>query len=97
MATYSVASSPTFAHFGNQSAVAQVQHDVISTRTRHLDLHYHHLRDLVKRYNLAVKWISTKDQVADALTKPMDRNSMAKFINQLDGLAVSKGVEVLEL
>ena len=54
--------------------MAQVQHDVISTRTRHLDLHYHHLRDLVKRYNLAVKWISTKDQVADALTKPMDRN-----------------------
>ena len=46
----------------------------MSSRTRHIDLHYHHVRDLVKRYILAVKWISTKDQVADALTKPMDRN-----------------------
>jgi hypothetical protein len=43
-------------------------------RTKHIGIKYHHFADQIKNGNVAVEKIDTKDQWADALTKPLARD-----------------------
>jgi hypothetical protein len=40
-------------------------------RTKHIEIDYHFVRDRVASKTLVVKFLSSKDQLADALTKPL--------------------------
>ena len=40
-------------------------------RTKHIGLKYHHFRSKVKKGLVTVKYIDTKNQLADILTKPL--------------------------
>jgi hypothetical protein len=40
-------------------------------RTKHIEIDFHFVHDKVCNKELAVKFISSKDQLADALTKPL--------------------------
>ena len=40
-------------------------------RTKHIELDFHYVRDQVQSKQLTVQFISTKDQLADPLTKPI--------------------------
>lgn len=44
---------------------------VFHTQIKHMTLHFNYVRELVKRKVLQVAHISTKDQLADGLTKPL--------------------------
>ena len=70
----------------NRSAVAQVLHDSISTRVRHVDIKYHFIRSLARSRIILVEWIQSADQRADGLTKALNRVAFQRFLNQLDGL-----------
>ena len=70
--------------------MAQVYHDAISQRTRHIDVAYHHVRDLAYKQLVDILWIGTTDQLADALTKPVPRQALRVFIDRLDRLSMSK-------
>ena len=45
-------------------------------RTKHIDVKYHYVRDVVTQGKLKVCKISTHDNLADMMTKPV---SVAKF------------------
>ena len=40
-------------------------------RTKHIELDFHFVRDKVSNKELTVKFISSRDQLADSLTKPL--------------------------
>jgi hypothetical protein len=54
-------------------------------RTKHIEIDFHYVHDQVQRKQLTVQFISTKDQLADSLTKPV---SPHKFQNTLANLNV---------
>jgi hypothetical protein len=43
--------------------------EVSSTRTKHIDIRYHQVRDEIERGDIRVEWVSTEKQLADILTK----------------------------
>ena len=47
------------------------------TRTKHIEIDVHFVRDLVSAKALSIRFISSKDQIADTFTKPL---ATAKFI-----------------
>jgi hypothetical protein len=49
-------------------------------RTKHIDLRYHFIKDLVQKGNLNVKYLQTEKMVADVLTKPLCAEKHYKFI-----------------
>jgi len=53
--------------------------------TKHIKIDFHYMRDQVQRKQLMVQFISTKDQLADSLTKSV---SPRKFQNTLANLNV---------
>ena len=44
--------------------------------TKHLSVKLHHFRDYVERGKITIKEIGTKFQLADYLTKPLDKRSL---------------------
>jgi hypothetical protein len=55
----------------NRSAIALATNPVHHDRTKHIDLRYHFVRRTVQEQKVKLKWISTKQMVADILTKPL--------------------------
>ena len=52
-------------------------------RTKHINLVYHHFRDHVRNGEVSVHPISTENQFADILTKPLDQNIFQRLRRKL--------------
>jgi hypothetical protein len=52
----------------------------VSKRTKHIMAKYHYTRDEVKKGNLAFEYVPSQDNVADLLTKPLDRDTMDRLL-----------------
>ena len=52
-------------------------------RLKHIDISYHHIRDLEERKRLKITYIPTTDMIADGFTKPLERIAFAKFKSML--------------
>lgn len=64
-------------HEDNCSAIAMAESLKFTPRTKHIAIKYHHFRSKVKttynpRGSIKIKYIHTKKQIADILTKPVD-------------------------
>jgi hypothetical protein len=57
---------------------------VLHARTKHIEIDYHFIRERVASNRLAIKFISTKDQVADGFTKPLPVKGLAEFKRNLN-------------
>ena len=60
----------------SQSAICLTKDQMFHERTKHIDVKYHYVRDVVAQGNLKVCKISTHDNPADMMTKPVP---VAKF------------------
>ena len=45
-------------------------------RTKHIAVKYHHFREAVRKGILHVSRVDTKEQLADIMTKPLDRQTL---------------------
>ncbi|KAJ2985252.1 hypothetical protein NUW54_g10210 [Trametes sanguinea] len=64
---------PTVLHVDNQSAIASAHAQVSHARTKHIDIHYHYLRERITSNEVSVIHCPSADNVADALTKALPR------------------------
>ena len=55
----------------NEGAVALANNPLSSARTKHIDVRFHFIRELVRSKTISVKYVSTKEQHADILTKAL--------------------------
>jgi len=61
-------------HCDNTSAINISKNPVQHSRTKHIDIRHHFIFDLVESREIALMFIPTENQLADILTKPLDRN-----------------------
>jgi hypothetical protein len=54
-------------------------------RTKHLNLKYHHLREEVKKGTISIHHVSTKDQMADIFTKPLEEGLFTRLRHMMMG------------
>lgn len=59
----------------SQSAIAMLKNPIVQSRAKHIDVRYHFVRERVEMQEISVSYISTKDMMADILTKPLPANS----------------------
>ena len=53
-------------------------------RTKHIAIRYHFLRDHQQRGDIEIAYVSTKEQIADIFTKPLDEKTFIKLKNELN-------------
>ena len=69
----------------NQSCIKMTENLVFHDRSKHIENRYHYIRDMVQRGAIKLQYVSTNEQVADMLTKPL---SCVKFENFRDKLGI---------
>lgn len=55
----------------NQSTIAMSHNDVYHQRSKHINLRYHFVREAVAAKKVHLEWCSTREQLADILTKSL--------------------------
>ncbi|ESZ92706.1 hypothetical protein SBOR_6918 [Sclerotinia borealis F-4128] len=67
----------------NQGTIALVKNAQLTDRSKHIDVAYHHVRDLNAKGKVNISYIPTDKMIADGLTKPLVKDAFRKFIEML--------------
>lgn len=77
---------PTTLHCDNTAAIALTANQAkVSQRTKHINVRYHFIRECVANKVVQLKWVSTHDQIADILTKPLGPHIFLRLRGPLMG------------
>ena len=68
----------------NESAVKIATNLVQHSRTKHIDICHHFLRDHMNNGDIKIDGIDTDGQLADIFTKPLDESHFCKLRNELN-------------
>jgi hypothetical protein len=61
------------------SAISVAKNPVLHSRTKHIEVRYHFLRDNVEKGNIDLIHVPTEKQLVDILTKPLDQATFARL------------------
>ncbi|GJS73372.1 hypothetical protein Tco_0706213 [Tanacetum coccineum] len=67
----------------NTSAIAISNNTVLHSRTKHIDIRYHFIRDHILKGDIELHFIPTQYQLADIFTKPLDDPTFKRLIVEL--------------
>jgi hypothetical protein len=73
----------------NESAVKLVTNLVQHSRTKHIDIRDHFLRDHVGKGDISIHSIGTDDQLADIFTKPLDETRFCTLRSEMNVIDLS--------
>jgi hypothetical protein len=68
----------------NESAIHMADNLVEHSRTKHIDIRYHFLRDHQQKRDIEIAYVNTQNQLADIFTKPLDEKTFSKLRNELN-------------
>jgi hypothetical protein len=71
----------------NQSAIDLSKNPEYHARSKHIDIQYHYVREIVHSGQVILKYVPTKDNIADLLTKALSPAIFDKF---KDSMVVTK-------
>ncbi|CAM8906649.1 unnamed protein product [Rhodiola kirilowii] len=67
----------------NSSAIKLSKNPVMHRRTKHIDVRFHYLRDLVNDGVVELSFCASEEQVADIMTKPLSLDQFVKLRRSL--------------
>jgi hypothetical protein len=70
----------------NESAIRLADNPVEHSRTNHIDIRHHFLRDHQQMGDINIYHISTEKQLADIFTKPLDEKRFCRLRSELNVL-----------
>jgi hypothetical protein len=80
-------------HCDNQSCIKLTKNPVFHDRSKHIDMRYHYIRDLVQRKIVKLQYIATSEQGTDILTKPL---TSRQFVQLRGKLGVAENDSLVE-
>ena len=66
---------PITIYCDSTSVISLNKYLVMHSKTKHIPIKYHFLREQVAEKNIALEYINTKEQIADIFTKPLPREA----------------------
>jgi hypothetical protein len=80
--------APVVIYCDNISSILLAKNPVYHVRTKHIEVHYHFIREKVLAKEIDLIHVSTEYQVADIFTKALGTNKLKKFRKMLRVLEV---------
>ena len=74
----------------NQAAIKLSGNSEHHKRSKHIDVRFHFLRDIVEKKQIEIVYIPSKDQLADILTKPLAKQQFCYLRSKLNIIDHSK-------
>ena len=72
----------------NTSAISLSKNPIQHSRSKHIDIKHHFIRDHVSNGDIALEFIDTNNQLADIFTKPLNEemmNFIKRELGMIDG------------
>ena len=73
----------TMIHSNNWIYVLLSMNLVFHDKSKHIEIQYHYICDMVQRGAIHLQYVSTDNQTVDILTKPLPRAKFVYFCDQL--------------
>ncbi|KAK4368543.1 hypothetical protein RND71_012335 [Anisodus tanguticus] len=80
---YDISNNSMILYCDNLSAINISKNLVHHSRTKHIDIRHHFLRDLVKKQLVQIEHVDTLFQLADIFTKPLDHERFSSLKKSL--------------
>lgn len=89
LSDYRIDQETMVVYCNNKSTISIFKYLVQHSKTKHIDIWYHYIHDLVNEHIVRLSFVPTERQLANILTKSLDKS---KFYN----LRQSLGICVIE-
>ncbi|GJR80589.1 hypothetical protein Tco_0151374 [Tanacetum coccineum] len=73
----------------NKGAIDLSKNPVQHSRTKHIEIRHHFLRDNVQKGNISIENVSSEDNIADILTKPLKPREDSSLLALLSNPSIS--------
>ena len=83
LAVFCKESSGVHMDSGGDSKVLLAKDNKFHVRTKHINLRYHFIHEVVEDGKIQVKYVLMDDNISDIFTKPLPRPKFAKFVELL--------------
>jgi hypothetical protein len=67
----------------NQTCIKMAKNLVFHDKSKHIEIWYHYIRDMVQTGTIKLQYVGIDEQVADVLTKPLSRVKFEHFRDKL--------------
>lgn len=74
---------PVIIYEDNMSTISIANNNVISNRTKHVQIRFHYIKELINNNCINVEFCPSEEMIADVLTKALDRIKFVKFREKL--------------
>lgn len=75
--------TPITLHCNNLSAIQLTSKSIFHARTKHIEIHHHWIRELVKAKKVLIDYVPTKQMVAYILTKTLNKQTFKTLRNMI--------------
>ena len=89
----SVNLEPIVIRCDNQGCINISENPVFHDKSKHIEMKYHFIRDMVQKGMVKLQYVSTEENIADVMTKPL---SMMNFRHLQDNLGMEENVSLTE-
>jgi hypothetical protein len=79
---------PVVIYCDNINSILLANNPVYHARTKHIEVHYHFIKEKVLAKEIDLIHVSTKDQIVDIFTKALGTHKLKKFRQMLGVLEV---------
>ncbi|KAI5081934.1 hypothetical protein GOP47_0001677 [Adiantum capillus-veneris] len=63
----------------SHSALAVARNPVFRARTKHIEVHYHYVREMLSVGEISLTYVPTQENLADLFTKTLSREKLEAF------------------
>ncbi|MCO5598453.1 hypothetical protein L7F22_052548 [Adiantum nelumboides] len=63
----------------SQSALAVARSPIFHARTKHIEVHYHYVRDRISAGDISLAYVPKQDNLADLFTKALSHEKLEAF------------------
>ena len=67
----------------NISAISITENPVQHSRTKHIDIRYHFIREHVMKGSIALHFVPTDERIADFFTEALDESTFIRLVGEL--------------
>jgi len=80
---YLIRLEPVIIHYDDQSCIKISKNHVFNDRSKHMEMRYHYVHDIVQRRAFSLQYILTNEKTMDVLTKPLLKMKFKYFGDKL--------------